>query len=482
MTVDTATTRVMDLVWTGLVRYDDNLKPYNANAASITTHDAKTFDIKLNGDYKFSDGTPVTSDSYIDAWNYSAYAPNAAQSATYFNLIAGYDKTSPAPPAGSTTPPTPTVKTLSGLKKVSDTEFTVTLTKAMTSFPAILGYSVFYPLPKAFFADPKGYERKPIGDGPYTITKLVPGQEVDLVKTPDYHHADAAKASGVDFVSYSVDTAAYTAVQGGQLDFATVPTADLKTFKADFPNHNALVTGTTMMDMQIPLYRKQFANPDVRAAISMAIDRDTITKTLLPGAATPADGWVSPALPGYVKDACGSNCLYNPTKAKQLWQAAHFTGNIVITTLAPQTTVFTAVCQSITDVLGVKCTVNTIADRTSYKSVAQTFSAPGPIRWGWAIDYPTMQNMLGPRFEAGGSSNWMKYDSAEFQSRMDKANANQDPKAAADDFNQAQQVLGQDLPDIPIYFQQAAAVWSSNTKNVVMTGFGWPDLLKISKS
>ncbi len=32
MTVDTATTRVMDLVWTGLVRYDDKLAPYNANA------------------------------------------------------------------------------------------------------------------------------------------------------------------------------------------------------------------------------------------------------------------------------------------------------------------------------------------------------------------------------------------------------------------------------------------------------------------
>ena len=87
MTVDTATTRVMDLVWTGLVRYDDKLAPYNANADSIASSDATTWDVKLKQDYTFSDGTPVTADSYIDAWNYSAYGPNAAQSASFFSSI-----------------------------------------------------------------------------------------------------------------------------------------------------------------------------------------------------------------------------------------------------------------------------------------------------------------------------------------------------------------------------------------------------------
>src|SRR6478752_5085950 len=141
MTVDTATTRVMDLVWTGLVRYDDKLAPYNANADSITSSDATTWDVKLKKDYTFSDGTPVTADSYIDAWNYSAYGPNAAQSASFFSSIKGSDATNPATPEGATAPPAPTTKTLSGLKKVGDYEFTVTLSKPMSTFPSILGYS-----------------------------------------------------------------------------------------------------------------------------------------------------------------------------------------------------------------------------------------------------------------------------------------------------------------------------------------------------
>lgn len=481
MTVDTSTTRVMDMVWTGLVRYDDKLAPYNANAASITTSDNTMFDIKLKKDYTFSDGTPVTADSYIDSWNYSAYGPNAAQSASYFNLIKGYAQTNPDATGGGAAPE-PTAKTLSGLKKVSNLEFTVTLNKPMSSFPSILGYSIFYPMPKSFFVDPKAYEKLPIGNGPYKMTKLVPGQEVDLVKNPDYNHEDAGKAAGINFISFSDDTAAYTAVQGDQLDYATVPTAYLKTFQSDFPGHSALVSGTSMMDMQLPLYVKKYSDPNVRIALSMAIDRKSIVNALLPGAASPADGWVSPPLPGYEVGACGSNCVYDPAKAKALWAKTTFTGDVVITTLEPQKTLFTSVCQSITDTLGMKCTVNSIADRTSYKALAQAFKAPGPIRWGWAIDYPTMENMLVPRFVANGSSNWMKYDSAAYQKLIDEANRAKDAAASAKYFNQAQALLGQDMPDIPIYFQQGAGVWSTNTKGLLITGFGWPDLLKAYKA
>ncbi len=482
MTVDTATTRVMDMVWTGLVRYDNTLTPYNANADSIETSDAKTFTITLKQDYTFSDGTPVNADSYVDAWNYSAYGPNAAQSSSYFSLIQGYEDLNPAAPEGSETAPAPTAKTLSGLKKISDFEFSVTLAKPMSSFPAILGYSIFYPMPKSFFADPETYNKLPVGNGPYMMTSLIPGQEVDLVKTPGYTHDDAGKADGINFVSFSEDTAAYTAVQGDQLDYAPVPTAYLQTFQADFPNQSALVTGTSMMDMQVPLYDEKYADPNVRIAMSMAIDRESIVNALLPGAATPADGWVSPALPGYQAGACGENCTYNPEKAKELWAKTSFTGDIVITTLAPQNTLFTSVCQSITDTLGVACSVNSVADRTTYKGIAQAFEAPGPIRWGWAIDYPTMENMLVPRFTANGSSNWMKYDSAEFQKLIDAANAATDDTEAAKQFNAAQALLGKDMPDVPIYFQQGAGVWSSTTQGLELTGFGWPDLLKAYKS
>ncbi len=181
---------------------------------------------------------------------------------------------------------------------------------------------------------------------------------------------------------------------------------------------------------------------------------------------------------------CGENCTFNPDKAKELWAKANFTGDVVITTLAPQKTLFTSVCQSISDTLGVKCSVNSVADRTSYKAIAQAFKAPGPIRWGWAIDYPTMENMLVPRFVANGSSNWMKYDSDEFQTLIDKANAASDadrgghaglqrgPRCARPRTCRTSRSISSRVP----------ASGPPSTKDLVITGFGWPDLLKAYKS
>lgn len=481
VTIDTNLTRILDIVWTGLVRYDDKLEPYNAMAKSIKSTDGKKFDIVLNEDYKFTDGTPVNASSYIDAWNYAAYGPNAAQSASYFSLIAGYSDLNPLPAAGATTAPKPTTDKLAGLQKVSEFEFTVELSKTMMSFPAILGYSPFYPLPTSYFKDPAAFAKEPITNGPYKVTKVVPGQEVQVVRDDDYKHDDAGKVAGIDFINSSSDTAAYTAVQGGQLDFAEVPTANLRTFKADFPDRYAEVIKASMMDMQVPLYQKKYEDVNVRIALSMAIDRESITTALLPGQASPADGWVPPAIFGYEAGACGANCEYNPKEAKKLWAQTGFTGDVIIGTLPNMKTVFTGVCQSITDTLGVPCKLNVVNDKSAWYEIAQTFAHPGPFHWGWNADYPTMENFLGPKFGANRSSNWMKYDSADFQNAIDIANAEPNGQKSFDKFNEVQAVMAREMPSIPLYFRKAAGVWSENTSNVILTPFGWPDLLKITK-
>ncbi len=66
--------------------------------------------------------------------------------------------------------PTPSAKDLTGLKKVSDTEFTITLTTPQSFFPTELGYTAFAPLPDSFFADNgKAFGKKPIGNGPFQV-------------------------------------------------------------------------------------------------------------------------------------------------------------------------------------------------------------------------------------------------------------------------------------------------------------------------
>lgn len=70
--------RVLDQIYTGLVRYTNDGKVENAVAEKITPNDDATeYTIKLKDGWTFTNGEKVTADSFIDAWNYGAAAKNA---------------------------------------------------------------------------------------------------------------------------------------------------------------------------------------------------------------------------------------------------------------------------------------------------------------------------------------------------------------------------------------------------------------------
>ena len=131
---------------------------------SITSSDNKVWTIKLKDGFTFHNGEKVTSENYINAWNYGAYAPNGQDTNYFFEKIAGYaDLQGKAPKA----------KEMSGLKKVDDLTFTVTLSEPYIDFKTMLGYTAFYPLPNAAFSAPgvlkDAYEQAPIGQGPFKM-------------------------------------------------------------------------------------------------------------------------------------------------------------------------------------------------------------------------------------------------------------------------------------------------------------------------
>jgi oligopeptide transport system substrate-binding protein len=77
-TVEEYGTQVLEALWTGLVQYDaDGQVAYTGVAESIDSDDSVIWTVKLRDGWTFHDGTPVTAESFVDAWNYTAYSPNA---------------------------------------------------------------------------------------------------------------------------------------------------------------------------------------------------------------------------------------------------------------------------------------------------------------------------------------------------------------------------------------------------------------------
>ncbi|MDU5900220.1 MAG: ABC transporter substrate-binding protein, partial [Bifidobacterium sp.] len=163
--------RPIDLLFAGLISFDNDGKAHNEVAESITANDdASQYDIKLKSGWKFTDGTPVTAESFTKAWSYTANAKNAQLCSGFFANIKGYDKLQDTANLNGD-------EQLEGLKVINDHEFTVELNQPDSVFPIKVGYCGFYPLPQSFYKDPKAFGEKPVGDGPYKFGSWIHDQE-----------------------------------------------------------------------------------------------------------------------------------------------------------------------------------------------------------------------------------------------------------------------------------------------------------------
>ena len=87
-TNETGGGKPVDLLFSRLVSFDKDGKASNEVAESITPNDDATqYTIKIKSGWKFTDGTPVTAESFTKAWSYVANAKNAQKCSSFFSAI-----------------------------------------------------------------------------------------------------------------------------------------------------------------------------------------------------------------------------------------------------------------------------------------------------------------------------------------------------------------------------------------------------------
>ncbi len=90
--------KVLDMIFRGLKQYDPETgAAENMVAESIETTDSQNFTVTLKDGWTFSNGEPVTAQSFVDAWNYAANVDNRQANAPFFSDIVGYDEVHPSP-------------------------------------------------------------------------------------------------------------------------------------------------------------------------------------------------------------------------------------------------------------------------------------------------------------------------------------------------------------------------------------------------
>jgi len=308
-TTESNGSQVLSSLFYPLVRFDEKSTPYLVAAESITHDKAnKVWTIKLRSGFTFSNGEPVTSDSYINAWNYGAYGPNAQLASYYFSKIEGYAALQSVDPDGNgpkkAEPPKATK--LTGLKKVDDTTFTVKLSTGFAGWESLMAYDCFYPLPKAAFASEgvltKDFAEAPIGNGPFKLRgKWQHDSQIQVEKVADFK-GTVPKVDGITWKIYQDVGAAYADLVAGNLDVETkIPIESLASASGDLGDRLQKSPSSAFAFVGFPIYEKEFQNRDVRRAISMAIDRQEMAEQIFLGSETAAFSFVSPVDPMWWK-------------------------------------------------------------------------------------------------------------------------------------------------------------------------------------
>ncbi len=488
-TAETCGGNVLDVVTSKLIHYNtEDASPEMDIAESIETEDNQNFTVTLKPDYKFSDGTPVDATSFVDAWNYTAYGPNAQQGSYFYEPIEGYGDLQ-CDPEGTVTDENadpcakvpPKVEEMTGLKVVDDTTFTIKTTEKVSNLPVRLGYSAFSPLPKAFFDDPEAYGKKPITAGPYMVEDFTQNQSIVLVKNPEYAGEFAGNLDKITFKIYTDETAAYRDAVAGNIDVIdNIPTEVLPDdlWKDELGGRGTTREVGVIQTLGMnPTVDKRLDDPDLRKAISMAIDRPTIIDAVFAGTREPATGWVSPVVDGYKADQCGEACVYDPEAAKKLWDSAGgIQGGLTLTINgdADHGPWAEAACNSIRQALGVECTVKATVDFATFLTDLGENKVEGLFRQGWQMDYPSIENFLVPLYSKNAASNYYSFDDPQFEQLTREAAAADTLEEANDLYQQAEAQLAKDMRIIPLWYSVGNVGWSDKVNDVELNAFGVP--------
>jgi oligopeptide transport system substrate-binding protein len=479
---------IIQAMTSGLVRYNtENAAPENDIAESIETTDNINFTIKLKP-YKFHDGTDVKAKNFVNTWNYTAYGPNGQAGGYFFLPFAGY--------ADVQCPDTeckqkPKAKTMSGLKVVDDMTFTLKTSEPVSNLPVRLGYSAFVPLPDSFFADPKAFEDKPIGAGPFKMDSKS-NTEFVLSKFADFSGEEKANVDKLTFRVYQDPAAGYADAVAGSLDYIdqdNIPQDQFigDAYQTDFPDRfSQREAGRISYITFSPVDPQLKDKPELRKAISRAVDRDLITKQIWNNTVTPATGWVSPVVDGYKADVCGDSCKFDAAAAKAAFEAAGgYEGTLTMTYNAdgPNKAWSEAVCNSIKNTLGIECTAVPTVDFATFQKKLDADEIKGIFRSSWQMDYPSIENFLNPIYGKTGDvyaeSNWSKYSNPEFGKLTAQAAAAKTPDEANALYQQAEALLAEDFPTAPLWYPKSTGVWSEKVTDVKLNAFGVLDFVAI---
>ena len=309
------------------------------------------------------------------------------------------------------------------------------------------------------------------------------GGEIVLVKNNHYWDADNVKVNRLRFVCINDENTAMAAFKAGRIDYmGSIPSAMRPMLLKSGEAVSLPSLGTAFCDFNIA--RKPFDDIRVRKAFNLAIYRRVITDKILLGGEKPATGLVCYLVPGSTddKDFRTEGGAFLPEEAdvkearRLLAEAGYPNGkNFPHVSYKynsnPGNKAIAEILQAMwKSVLGVE--VELLNEEWKVFLETKRRKDFDIAREAWILDFNDAAGIL-ELFITNGAMNYTSYSNPKFDEAMKNAAHEINHADRIKYLHEAESILMEDMPVVPIYFSSASVMQSKRVKNIYRSPRGF---------
>lgn len=481
--VDGAT--VLSNAFEGLMRLDENDKPIAGVAEKWqVSSDGLEYTFNLRKDAKWSDGQPVKAKDFEYAWKRALNPDTAAEYAyqlyylkngeAYNNGKAKVDEV--------------------GVKAVDDSTLKVNLEYQTAYFLSLMAFPTYFPVRQDVVEkNAQGWATKPdtyISNGPFKMKEWKPKDALVFVKNENYWNAKAVTLDTIEYKMIEEATSALATFRSGEIDIIEQPPAqETPQLLKDGTAKIYPYLGTYFYCLNLspnaekvdPAAAKALKDPKVRKALTLSINRQLIVDNVTKGGQVPAYSFVPKGILDSKGKDFASKEYYKANgdidEAKKLLAEAGYPDGKGLPKIVLSYNTNEAhqnIAQAVQDMWKKNLNIEVELRNEEWKVFQQTRNTKNYIiaRHGWIADYVDPMTFL-DMWTSKSGNNDAGYNNPKYDELITSAKKESDEAKRLDYLHQAEGVLMEDMPIIPIYYYSNVICSKEYVKNVRKSPLGF---------
>lgn len=463
----------------GLTKIDSNNNVQEGMAIKWDiSDDGLTYTFHLRTNALWSDGKNVTAKDFEYSWKRSVDPNVAAEYAYMMEIVKNAKEINEG---------TMNYNELA-VKAIDDYTFQVTLVNPLPYFlEFIASTGIFMPLREDIInsygdewtLNPETY----IGNGPYTMTERLIDEKIVFSANKYYYNPNEQIPKKINFILMSNPNTAMSGIKNSSIHFSALepPSAEIESLKANnsIAENNAI--GTYYIELNIT--NDALKDKRVRQALSLAIDRNYLVLNVTKGGQIPAEAFVAPTVRGsnstfrienqeYINN---KTYLANVEKAKMLMSEAGYPNgkNFPVLELKVSPGIYVLLGETIQQMWKDNLNIDITILQEEFPITLQSLIDKDyeMVRMSWTGDYNDPMTMLEIMSSYSGI-NHTGFSNSNYDNFINIAKTSADNNVRMNAMKEAEAILMEEMPIIPLYYKTDSLMISPKLKNVVLSPLG----------